>query len=273
MFVNSVKINYNNISSASTATTINIPINLSFQIVDQDELIRKEFVNVEVEKSINPIFDYEKIRLKPADNNDNLVQTITYRVNMLVNGSIPNETYYANLGFINDDIRLNKNYFSNSYLNLSFYDSDKASDQRLVNRIILYPYLTQEDLYPFNSNLGLAGRPLDVNELPVRFILNPFTTHNGNSEGYYLYEYKDEIPKTLYMRASYANAKDGKQTNLMTEGIPYTIDTLVNKLYTKYTLKTTTTGNFYVIDNSYSSNVSHDAQNNVIINLYQIQTL
>jgi len=49
MFVNSYQININTLSSGTTATTINLPVSLEYQLVDQGELVEKKFVDVEVE--------------------------------------------------------------------------------------------------------------------------------------------------------------------------------------------------------------------------------
>jgi len=46
--------------SGATATTINIPINMEYQLIDQSELIDRVFVSTEVENSINPIMERPK---------------------------------------------------------------------------------------------------------------------------------------------------------------------------------------------------------------------
>ena len=278
MFVNSYKINIKTIQSGTTDTTINIPINIDYQLVDQSELIQKVFVDTEVEKAINPIFDYEKARLSPLTPGLNGVNNMIYSVYFLVNGNIKTPTYYGDINFTNDDIRLKKNSFTDSYLNLNFYDSDKALEQRLINNITLHPFLTSDDLISQAAAIAstnvMPGTPKSVNDIPIRFVLSDIIKNPmGYSEGYYLYDYKDEIPKVIYMRASFRNAKTGVETNLMTEGLAYNIDTLVNKLYTKYVLTVNTTGYYYTIDTTYSNNVSYDSQNNANIKLYQIQAL
>ena len=67
MFVNNYKINISTISTGTTATTINIPINMEYQMIDQSELVERVFVDVETEKAINPIIDYERVRYLPLD--------------------------------------------------------------------------------------------------------------------------------------------------------------------------------------------------------------
>ena len=63
MFVKKYEIRYD---KTTNNTSINIPIRLDFTPVDNSELIEDKFVKDEVVKSINPITDYKKVRLKPA---------------------------------------------------------------------------------------------------------------------------------------------------------------------------------------------------------------
>lgn len=261
-----------------TDTMINIPINLTPQMTDQAELVKRKFIDVEVEKAINPILDYEKARFTPiyfpTPSNTNifqLIQNITYNVRVIDSAGFPtSQTMYSEIGMSNDDIRFGKKRYENSFLNLSFYDSDKSSTQRLLSYINVYPRL-------MSMNIASNGLPKPANQIPVTFILsNPIKNPAGFAEGYYLYNYKDEVstdlPKELYMRARFNNAATGLITNMMTEGIPYFIDELVNKLYTKYVLYRNNTGYYYAVDETYSNNVTL-VGNDLTINLYEIQAL
>ncbi len=261
-----------------TDTMINIPITLTPQMTDQAELVKRKFIDVEVEKSINPILDYEKARFTPiyfpSPSNTNiytLVRNINYNVRTLGSVGFPTSaTMYSEIGMSDDDIRYGKKRYENSFLNLSFYDTDKPTTQRLLSYIDVYPRLMP-------MNIGSNGLPLPANQIPVTFILsNPVRDPNGFAEGFYIYNYRDEVtsnlPKELYMRARFNNASTGKITNMMTEGIPYFIDDLVNKLYTKYVLYRNNTGYYYAIDETYSNNVTL-VGNDLTINLYEIQAL
>ena len=287
MFVNRYQINLSTIATGTTATTINIPINMEYQLVDNSELIQKVFVETEVEKAINPILDYEKVRFLPLDLSGNHIDKITYSLNLT--GS----TFYGQIGFTNDDIKYQKNSFKQSFLNLAFYDTDNPLDQRLITNITLFAELSPNDLLPsvaqqiisYGSQIGIPGQPKPANQIPLTFNLqNPILNRKGFAEGYHLYDYKDELKigdyKYLYMRASFKNAKTGKSTNLMVQNAPATIDNLVHLLYTRYKLVRNNTGYYYEIDDTYhgltamtgSNNVSY-AGNNAIVNLYQIQAL
>jgi hypothetical protein len=63
MFVK-YQINLSTVPSGTTATTINVPINMDFHFVGQSEEIEEKFV-----EAINPIIDYEKVRVTPTDLN------------------------------------------------------------------------------------------------------------------------------------------------------------------------------------------------------------
>lgn len=265
-------------ASGITGSTIVIPINLEPALGGQCELIDKKFIEVEVEKAINPILDYEKVRLTPTVTGitNNLmthtqVGRMMYNVKFTSSTSFPTgPTMYSDIGISNDDIKFGKKRFENSFLSLSFYDSDRPTDQRLISFINIFPRLTINDVQA-------SGLPKPANQIPVSYMLsNPIKNPEGFAEGYYVYHFKDEIeinlPKVLYMRARYNNASTGKSTNLITEGQAFTIDNLVNKLYTKYVLYRDATGYYYVVDVNYSNNITIVGQD-VTVNLYEIQAL
>ena len=264
--------------SGITDTYLNIPVNLIPQITDQSELVDREFVDIEVEKSINPIQDYEKARFTPIyfpnSNNTSVyepIDKIVYNVRVLNSTGFPSSaTMYSEVNISDDDIKFGKSRFENTHLNLSFYDSDRATDQRLISFINLFPRISTNELAP-------SGLPKPANQIPVTFMLtDPILNPEGFAEGFYIYNYKDEVsstlPKELYMRARFNNASNGKTLNMMTEGIPYYINDLVHKLYTKYVLYRNGTGYFYAIDESYSNNVTR-VGNDLTINCYEIQAL
>lgn len=275
------KINLSTIS-ATTATTINIPISIEYQIVDTAELIESTFIELETERAINPILDYDKARFIPRHQAID-IDKIVYMIDFLSTGNtmqIP--TYYSDIGFDDQDIRLRRNYFKESHIYLGFFDTDNPMTQTLVSEIDIYNALTVDDLYPSGTTRpNIAGQPKPATQIPVRFVLsNPLKFKTGGYEGYHIYTYKNNyvigMPKYLYMKAFYFNAKTGKSINLMTEPIQYKINDLINKLYTRYKLYRDTTGFYYEIDDAYSTNVVYAQNGNnwdVIINLYQIQTL
>lgn len=269
--------------SGTSATTINIPVNIQYQIVDNGELIERLFVQKEEQKAINPILDYDKVRFIPVYDTTIGVGNITYNLNFLDSNSIMMQpTYYSGIDFDDADIKYKKNYFKESYLTLSFYDTDNPMTQNLVTEIDIYAHLSKSDYYTTTTTTHIAGQPKPANTIPVMLVLsNPLTDRIGYFEGYHLYDYKDEFiisnpPKNLYMKATFNNAKNGKSTNLMTENAQYAINDLIYKQYTKYNLFRTTTGFYYNLDTTYSTNVSYSNSSDpnlkdLTINLYQIQ--
>jgi hypothetical protein len=279
------KINLSTFLSATTATTLNIPIQMEYQIVDNTELIERVFVDKETQNAVNPILDYDKVRYLPFYQTSEIIN-VRYELGFLnSNGNLTLPSYYSTIGFQDIDIKAKKNSFKESYLYLGFYDSDNAMTQNLVSEIIIYSNLTRDDYYPAGiPKPNIAGQIKPANQIPVRFVLsNPQLIRNGNYEGYHIYAYKDDVtidlPKYLYMKASYFNGKTGKSINLMTDPSADWIDGLVNKLHTRYKLYRTTNGFYYEIDTGYSNNVTYTKNagypnsSDVLIKLYEIQAL
>jgi hypothetical protein len=246
--------------SGTTGNTINIPISGNFQLADQSDIIKRDFINKEIEKSINPIIDYEKTRLLPVDNQDSILDSINYSLHF------NSGDYYSNIGFVQDDIKFQRNNFIRSFLRLKFFDTNQPATQNLLFTMSMYPRLG-------SSDIDTNGQYKNITTIPVKFTLsNPISKPDGFAEGYYLYYYKGEIlptvPKELYMEAEFNNAKTGKTTKMMTTSTPQDITTITSKLYTKYILKRISTGYIYEMDSTYSTNVSYSFTN-VTINLYE----
>jgi hypothetical protein len=285
------KINSTIFSGGTTASTINIPIKMEYLPVDNNELIETTFVQTGVNNSINPILDYEKVKFKPFSNdvtNTGLINQITYKISFLSGGTILPITHYSDIGFTDDDIKYERNYFLESYLYLAFYDSDNPLTQNLVNQIEIYcglnnpnfknkQYSITSDFLDSSSAQAIGysvGHPKLASAIPIRMIVsNPLTVTNAFYEGYHIYYYKDVPSASLWMKASFFNAKTGKSTNLMTDNQPYPIDNLVNKLWTKYNLYKNQNGYYYEIDPTYSNNVDLSGFPNITVNLFEIQAL
>lgn len=277
-----VKINIREFNNGDSLS-LKIPLNTGYQLVDQSDIIETKFVKKEIENEINEIIDYEKIRLTPIIISNQTKTTsfnVTYNVHFLNNNSYLPMSYYGDIGFNNADIKFRKKSFTKTFLRLNFYDTDIQTSQRLIAFYTIYPDLRR--LYETNSN---GTTP--ANQLPTSFTVgNSLIDKREKGEGYFLYHFKDEVlfdlPKELYMRADFNNAKTGKRTRLMSTNIPNnTIDTLIkttsgsnitNNIHTKYILKRDVDGYFYEIDQNYSSNVTL-FNGNYIINLYEISAI
>jgi hypothetical protein len=277
MFANKFKININTVETGTTATTITIPFFMDFQTIDNSELIERVFVDTEVENAINPIIDYEKVRFLPLNLLGDKIDKIIYDIYLLdSNGEY--KGFYGDIGFTDSDIKYRKESFKKTFLNLSFYDSDNPLTQQLVNFMTLYAELNSSDLLigtpsnPLPANT-VPGTPKPAVQIPINFVVeDPLINPRGFAEGYHLYYYKsslnNNIPKYLYMRASFKNSKTGKNVNLMVKNTAQPIDKLVHELYTRFKLTRTTTGFYYEIDNLYQGNLIDDTStsNNVTYN-------
>jgi hypothetical protein len=125
---------------------INFPLELTFNNVNQEEIVETEFVKKETEKAINPIIDYDTIRYIPhIDNFD--AGRIHYNINLLgENDEFPELTTLATEGFTNEDILYRRNNFKRSFLNLMFFDSDIPTNQNYLGNITLYNRLYRTDI-------------------------------------------------------------------------------------------------------------------------------
>lgn len=250
---------------------ITIPLNMTFDTVDKTNTIEKSFVGVEVEKNINPIADYEKSRFTPISNSG-VVNKIEIDLTLLNDNNLLVSDKLSTIGFIQNDIDFNKNSFNQSFIRLGLYDTDRLTTQRLMSFYTIYLKVLPEYLKPNVGSMG--GMPLACETIPVKFrIKNPVKFLDDYSEGFNIYHYKDEIsdnlPKVLFMRATFNNAKTGITHGLMTDNIIGGVDMLVNKIHMKYVLTKDNTGYYYRIDQSYSTNIEVNGDE-VKIKLYEI---
>jgi hypothetical protein len=250
------------INTVTSATTLNIPISLEAYPVDQAELIESQFVDNELAKSVNPIVDYESARFTPSDYNNIPISTIIYKLTLLTGDK------YSDAGFSNSDFTYRRNVLKKSFLRLDFYDSPKLTSQNFLFSSTIYCRVL--------NDMFLTSNIKDTTTIPLQFKLeDPISNPSGVSEGFYLYDYKEDIslnaPKDVYMRATFNNAKDGKTYGFMITNTSQAINDLVNNIHTKYTLKLDNNGNYhYQLEND-----NHIIINNGIatINLYEIKVL
>lgn len=285
MFANKYKLNLENFNTGTTEQYITIPIGTQFQIVDNDELIKRIFVDTEAQNAVNKILDYDRVRYMPLTPSNDLVSSITYDLSLL-NTNSQYVTNYGGVGFEYDDVKFRKNSFTASFLRLSFYDSDDAMVQNLVGYTTLYSKLRTIDLLP-SVNGSIAGLPKPINQIPINFTVeNPIINRRGSAEGFHIYYYRDALnigeSKYLYMKTSFNNAKTGKSNNLMVKGTPQLIENLIHELYVRIIITRTTTGYYYKFDEVYqgNQNLPPNTPNNVkfvgtsaTVNLYEVAAL
>lgn len=272
--------------SGSTGTTINIPITSDFDVADQSDIIKRDFVDYEVNKAVGIGLDNDRVRFAPVAlsvssqaNSEtwgtqlipikmvkyNVLFTATTNIDLTASYSLFNAiTTRQETKFVSDDLKYNRNNLKYTFLRLLFYDEPYATNAYPITSLELFVNIQDKTL-----NLGIQ---------PVMFTAtNPIKNPVGFSEGYYLYHYKDdvqigEIPKALYMKAEFNNAKDGKTTKLVSklgaeEGNQIPVKTLMGDIYTKYLLKREPTGYYYTPDPT-ASNVVLD-QLEITVKLYE----
>jgi len=298
MLVNKIRINKKTLET-NNGKEFMLPLDLTTQNVDQHDIIQEKFIDVEVNKAINPITDFEQVRLKPTkDLNSplaNIIRTINYSLYVLDENKAYTDASYEDAGFKDDDIKFRKNSFKNTFLRLNFYDSDNANTQRLMSYIVIYPIINKK-FFSSNNNTSRDaffkangdngwGNINPVKNINLEFTVGDSLIDNSlDGEGFFIYYYKDEIndktPKELFMSASFNNAKTGKILRLISTDIKPKIDelniptnktSLKNNVYTKYLLKKDNTGFYYSIDTNYSNNVKINADS-YEVKLYQIAT-
>lgn len=273
-----------NITDGGNFKNIKIPLNLDYNSAGQSEAVNTDFVKNEVENAINPIIDYEQTKYKPKLGDGTLVTNLKYNLIFLDDDKnlLNPKTFYSDIGFSDDDLKFRKNRFKKSFLRLSFYDSDKLTNQNLVSIVTLFSKIYSSDLIDINigseSSVG-GGTPKPASSIPVRFILDdPILKPKGNNEGFNLYynksglEKSDAIPKKLYMRAEYNNASTGESSRFITTTETLPINQLVDKMHVRYLLTRDDTGYYYTIDKNYK-NADNIIENgdNLEVNLYEIK--
>jgi hypothetical protein len=283
MFVNRYKILAKDLSTAPSGSTMVIPFSLDFIPVDNSDLVQKEFVEKETKKSINPIVNYEKSRFIPYNqNNQQVIKEI--KIKLWKDSSTP--LTYSDLGITNSDVLYRRNRFLNTFLRLSFYDSNQVTNSNFLFDVTYFTQLgdDQKDMSGCSGADPLCvspninyGNPIDVSSMPVSYVMsNPIISPKKLSEGYYLYWLNKDIedgPKNIYMRASLNNASNGKTTNyfsIASSNIPQLNPQFFNDLNVKYSIfKDQTDGILKYNVDDYGREIIIDS-NLTIINLYKL---
>lgn len=240
---------------------LTIPISLESTPIDQSELIDRDFVAIEMEKAVNPIIDYEMSRFTPVNNNSIILNRLVYNL------TFKTGSHFDDIGFVSQDIIFNRNNFKRSFLSLDFYDSNDITNQNYLSRLTLFCRV-RNDYYGVNNTLK------DISQLEVKFTVeNPIIIPSGITEGFYLYDYKNEVPKDIYMRATFNNAKTGKSTKLMCSSSAINGKDMGEKTHIKFSLFKANDGYYYKPDYTLSNIQYNTLLNSTIINLFEIDVI
>ena len=259
----------NGLISGDTSSYINIPISMNFSNMGQSDLIERDFINVELEKAINPIIDNEQIRFKPKYSDEN-INSLTYLL-FLNDGTV---STLDELGYNYDDVQFNLNSFKKSFLRLYFYDTEITTNQLLLFKIDLFPEIYEEDKIPTSNNNVGQVKPLNqINAKLQSFNGNKFL--DRSNDGFNIFYFKNEIPKNtllnIYMRAEFFNAKTGEVINLITTNDTLDVTDINTNLFTKYSLISNSNGFIYEIDDTQPNVNFNQTEKNYNINLYKIK--
>lgn len=234
--------------------SINIPMSTSTDFAGRREIIEDEFVTKEISKAINGVEDYEQKRFTPMANE------ITY----ILKDKNGQNIKFVDLGFNTEDIKFNRNRFAKSFLELVFFDDDDVTKQNRLFSITLFPSLTLDDIKDDNI----------INNLDAKLVVtSPYTDQLGQSEGYYLYDFKDKYknntnPVKIYMEATFNNAKTGKPLNLMTKASVSNISEVVKNIFTTYQLDVVNKRYEYDILTNQGNVVNNTSAKTSVISLY-----
>lgn len=281
MFVNRYRILAGTIPDGS-GTTMMVPFSLDYYPVDNAELIEEEFVNKETEKAINPIIDYEKSKFIPYIGNTTQ-QINEIKLKLWDTPTAP--LVYSDLGITNEDVTFRRNRYLNTFLRLSFYDSDEVTNSNFLFSTTYFTQLgdDQRDITGCSASDPNCvspnpnyNNPLDVTLMPVSFLSSdPISLPKKIGEGYYVYWFNKNVlnkSQNIYVRATLNNAVNGVITqyyaHLDLTPQPYD-STFFEKLNIKYTIFRGVDGKFkYNIDDTNRSIIINPL---TTINLYKLQ--
>lgn len=239
MLINKIKLNNNDIENGY----VTIPFNSNFSPeTNKYENVEDNF-DLTSSDIINPIIDYEKIKLFPISTvgyylldeegdieltesgetsivenyedivNDevDVIDSLKFNLHFCNTGNTSGwddeTTKVGNIGFSSDDIKYRREKVSKSFIRLSFYDSNDLKTQNLLYYSTIF--LDSNSLYyNYIQNNG-------IEDLNMSFITENSKLSNKikSFEGYNLYLFKSDIPKkeikTIYLRVDFSNAING----------------------------------------------------------------
>lgn len=209
MFVNRKKIRLGSIVGDNINFNITIPTNAN--PLDNEDVVKNKFIDKEVEKAINGVVDYKKVRFKPAiiDNgNWKIVPEIKINLFFRYEGDYINT--YDILGFNSENLFCRVNGLIKSYLTLDYYDSNNSVENKFLTSANIYTQMGSDQL---NS----VGIPKKSNECPISYRLgSPTMRPDMVHEGFHIYWYASDVLNTpnseytIYLSPTYQNAGNGK---------------------------------------------------------------
>lgn len=253
--------------------TLNIPITTSFSPETKKyEFIEENFDVVEM-GVINPIIDYEKVRVHPTTGTTSSIDlnSLVFKLHFYTGataGWTNNSTSLLEVGFTEDDIFNKRQRLEKTFLRLSFYDTNDLKTQNLLFFSTIF--LDSGKFYgDFINDGGVTSTGLTT-EFNVE---NPKLSKSLKSfEGFYIYLFKDDIEKnnlsTIYVKFEYNNAINGKSLLFLPDKpstyLGYDLIDLKSHMFLPININYNTTQNKYNYQLS-----GHTNTNSPTIDLYQ----
>lgn len=235
MFVNRKKIRIG--SSDTGVFNINIPIQSNPMPLDNEDLVNSTFIDKEVQKSVNTIIDYKKVRYKPAIVKNGkwiIVPEIKIVLNFIdEDGELTNT--YDSLGFSSVDLFCRVNKLMKSYLALDYYNTNISSQNILLASTNVYTQIGDDQ----TAN---SGMPKKSNQCPISYRMgSPTLRPDMVHEGFHIYWYDSVMDQdgeyVMYLSPTYQNAGNGKVSIMTPYGGEITPLNSEDLQYTKVRLK------------------------------------
>lgn len=172
------------VSGGTTGTykSISLPVSLEFLPVDYGEDVQ-DIVLAERKKAIGEPFDAETVKYLYPNNTVNNGNGLMIQFRFWDTTASTYTNSYTAAGFTSIEVKKNRNPFKKSFFRLYFYDSNSGETSNLIFTEDLNIYNTTSAILPFNRLYWLRND----------------TDFVGNTDN-----------KTIYMNASFFNAKTGK---------------------------------------------------------------
>jgi hypothetical protein len=167
--------------------SITIPIETQFYPIDYGDDLQ-DIVLEERKKAINSEFDAETIKYTYLNNTANNGNGLLIQFRFWNTTSSTYTTSYTTADFTDIEIKKNRNPFKKSFFRLYFYDSNSGDTNNLIFTEDINVFDTTTAILPFNRLYWLRND-------------KDFISSNNN--------------KTVYMNASFFNAKTGKITRFI----------------------------------------------------------
>lgn len=234
---------------------VSVPIAEDFATNAFTEDAFNSFAESRKNGAVNEIVDYEKIKFTPCYRGSNgkiqLYNSIKFNINLRdrkgsEDWTVNEENYWfayntisqsgrlkktnknvngadiiSSLDFEDNDIYYQKNKVKNTFLRVSFYNSNDRKTQQLLYSTKLYlnsgrlygKYIKDVENRPESKGMVVDDWGLGENGLYVDFTCSSSYDTGNTSEGFYLYLFPSNLDKetggTIYMKAELNNSKYG----------------------------------------------------------------